>query len=431
MTPTPSRASAARCREELLDLRAGQRRVGSSMIRMRASSSQRLARSRPSAAARCRDCADRRARIDAPTPSPSSRRAASRRIARAVDEPGQRVGSRPRKMFSATERCGDQVELLVDDADARRLGVPRAVGSRPPRRRAGSRRRPAGTRRSGSSSSVDLPAPFSPSSTCTSPALQLERHVVERHDAGNACRCLASAEPASSRLTVTSTAARHRAGLVRSGGTHQRLLYRDLQLSAFSFQHSALSSRIPDPGSRIPDPDRIPSMSSTEHAQAIEDAAAELRALLGSRASDAAAVREHHSHGESYHPPAAPDIVCFPRTTDEVAGDRRRSARAHQAAGHAVRRRHLARRTRPRHPRRHHDRSARDEPRPARQRRGSRRHGRSRRDAAAAEQGAAQHRAHVPGRSRRRRDDRRHGRDARVGHDRRALRDDARERARR
>ena len=45
----------------------------------------------------------------------------------------------------------------------------------------------------------------------------------------------------------------------------------------------------------------------------------ELKSLLGSRASDAAAVREHHSHGESYHPPAPPDIVCFPATTAEVA----------------------------------------------------------------------------------------------------------------
>ena len=45
----------------------------------------------------------------------------------------------------------------------------------------------------------------------------------------------------------------------------------------------------------------------------------ELKTLLGSRASDADAVREHHSHGESYHPPAAPDIVCFPVTTAEVS----------------------------------------------------------------------------------------------------------------
>ena len=48
-------------------------------------------------------------------------------------------------------------------------------------------------------------------------------------------------------------------------------------------------------------------------------AIAELKALLGTRASDAAAVREHHSHGESYHPAAAPDVVCFPATTDDVS----------------------------------------------------------------------------------------------------------------
>ena len=56
-------------------------------------------------------------------------------------------------------------------------------------------------------------------------------------------------------------------------------------------------------------------------------ALADLKALLGPRASDAASVREHHSRGESYHAPALPDIVCFPVTTDEVAGILRVSAR--------------------------------------------------------------------------------------------------------
>jgi D-lactate dehydrogenase (cytochrome) len=51
---------------------------------------------------------------------------------------------------------------------------------------------------------------------------------------------------------------------------------------------------------------------------ALSSAISALKALLGSRATDAAAVREHHSHGESYHPPAAPDVVCFPQSTDEV-----------------------------------------------------------------------------------------------------------------
>ncbi|MEP7306086.1 MAG: FAD-linked oxidase C-terminal domain-containing protein [Acidobacteriota bacterium] len=45
----------------------------------------------------------------------------------------------------------------------------------------------------------------------------------------------------------------------------------------------------------------------------------QLRRLLGTRATDAAAVRDQHSHDESYHTSAAPDIVCFPQTTDEVA----------------------------------------------------------------------------------------------------------------
>ncbi|MGH9310115.1 MAG: FAD-binding oxidoreductase [Vicinamibacterales bacterium] len=51
---------------------------------------------------------------------------------------------------------------------------------------------------------------------------------------------------------------------------------------------------------------------------AVDESISSLKQLLGARASDGAAVREHHSHGESYHPPAAPDVVCFPASTDEV-----------------------------------------------------------------------------------------------------------------
>ena len=50
------------------------------------------------------------------------------------------------------------------------------------------------------------------------------------------------------------------------------------------------------------------------------DAIRDLKELLGARASDAAAVREHHSKGESYHAPAPPDVVCFPVSTEEVVG---------------------------------------------------------------------------------------------------------------
>ena len=44
-----------------------------------------------------------------------------------------------------------------------------------------------------------------------------------------------------------------------------------------------------------------------------------LRELLGERVTAAASIRDHHSHGESYHTPAAPDLVAFPVSTDEVS----------------------------------------------------------------------------------------------------------------
>ncbi|OFV92532.1 MAG: lactate dehydrogenase [Acidobacteria bacterium RIFCSPLOWO2_12_FULL_65_11] len=70
-------------------------------------------------------------------------------------------------------------------------------------------------------------------------------------------------------------------------------------------------------------------MATLADARSVEAAVLELKQLLGSRASDAAAIRDHHSHGESYHPPALPDVVCLPHTTDEVASILRVSA-AHQ-----------------------------------------------------------------------------------------------------
>jgi len=50
----------------------------------------------------------------------------------------------------------------------------------------------------------------------------------------------------------------------------------------------------------------------------IAGAIAHLKARLGSVITDNVTVRENHSHGESYHVPAAPDAVCFPRTTEDV-----------------------------------------------------------------------------------------------------------------
>jgi D-lactate dehydrogenase (cytochrome) len=54
-------------------------------------------------------------------------------------------------------------------------------------------------------------------------------------------------------------------------------------------------------------------------AAQIQGAIDELKALLGQRANTADAIREHHSHGESYHPAALPDVVCFPQSTEEVS----------------------------------------------------------------------------------------------------------------
>jgi D-lactate dehydrogenase (cytochrome) len=68
-------------------------------------------------------------------------------------------------------------------------------------------------------------------------------------------------------------------------------------------------------------------VTTTARPPAHDAAVAELKALLGARANDSPTVRDHHSRGESYHPPAPPDIVCFPTTTDEVAAIARVSAR--------------------------------------------------------------------------------------------------------
>ena len=44
-----------------------------------------------------------------------------------------------------------------------------------------------------------------------------------------------------------------------------------------------------------------------------------LRGILGDRVSTSESVREHHSHGESWHAPGLPDAVAFPTSTGEVA----------------------------------------------------------------------------------------------------------------
>ena len=60
-------------------------------------------------------------------------------------------------------------------------------------------------------------------------------------------------------------------------------------------------------------------MRPVQNISAIEAALAELQSFLEERVSAAEVVREHHSHGESTHTPGLPDLVCFPRSNEEVS----------------------------------------------------------------------------------------------------------------
>ena len=62
-------------------------------------------------------------------------------------------------------------------------------------------------------------------------------------------------------------------------------------------------------------------------SERLEAAFRDLHSLLERRATTAEVVREHHSHGESYHPAALPDVVCFPHSTEEVSEILKISAR--------------------------------------------------------------------------------------------------------
>jgi len=59
-------------------------------------------------------------------------------------------------------------------------------------------------------------------------------------------------------------------------------------------------------------------MASVLSASAREALVADLRAVIGDRCTTNATQLEHHSHGESWHAHADPDVVVFPMATDEV-----------------------------------------------------------------------------------------------------------------
>ena len=56
-------------------------------------------------------------------------------------------------------------------------------------------------------------------------------------------------------------------------------------------------------------------MKHPASGQAIE----QLKALMGDRCTTGSAIREQHGKDESWHPPVAPDAVCFARSTEEVS----------------------------------------------------------------------------------------------------------------
>lgn len=67
--------------------------------------------------------------------------------------------------------------------------------------------------------------------------------------------------------------------------------------------------------------------TTTVPQSVIEAALADLREFLDDRAVATEAVREQHSHDESGHAPALPDLVCFPQNTEEVSRILKISAR--------------------------------------------------------------------------------------------------------
>jgi D-lactate dehydrogenase (cytochrome) len=54
-------------------------------------------------------------------------------------------------------------------------------------------------------------------------------------------------------------------------------------------------------------------------ALAVDVLTEQLKALLGDRCSTNPTLREHHSHGESWHAAGSPDVVVFPTSTEEVS----------------------------------------------------------------------------------------------------------------
>ena len=183
--PTPSAASWRTMRKRRSHSAGERAEVGSSMIRMRASSERALAIST--------SCCSpmRRPPTRASGSSSMPRRARSFRAAATM---ARRSRKRPARQRLAAEEdvggdaeLGDEVELLVDDGDARPARRRGRRRSGPARRRSGSRRRRRAGRRRGSSSAWTCRRRSRPSSACTSPA---RRSKSTRSSAVTPAKCL-------------------------------------------------------------------------------------------------------------------------------------------------------------------------------------------------------------------------------------------------
>ena len=163
-------------------------------------------------------------------------------------------------------------------------------------------------------------------------------------------------------------------------------------------------------------------------AETIASIVDELHALLPGRVSTAAAVREQHGHDESYHEAAPPDVVVFPKSTEEVAQVVSLCAR-HRCPMIPFGNRDVARRACPGPARRRLHRRDGNGRNSRSEHRGPRLPDPARGAAQAAQRVPARHRPVLPHRSGRGRLARRNDRDPCVGDERGALRDDAGERA--
>ena len=173
------------------------------------------ARSAPMSARPSRGCARRRTAPGRPRPSAAARDASVRTGASRIDRHAQRrrgFARASRRIVAQSTHAGParrrlaeedvlrdrevrhEAELLVDGADPEPSCPARICGDRPAGRRAESRRHRARTAPLRIFISVDLPAPFSPSSDVHLAGAHLERRrrpAPRRRD--SACRCRASA----------------------------------------------------------------------------------------------------------------------------------------------------------------------------------------------------------------------------------------------